>query len=70
MGRKMKTNSMAHATCVCKRTILKKGDETGLQNVDGDGCGGNLMASEEKAALERGREGTIYKTNSQWKKSK
>lgn len=70
MGTKMKTNCMVHATCVHKRTILKKGNETGLQNADGVGNGWNLMAREEKAASERGRQGTIYKTNSQGKKSK
>lgn len=44
-----------------KRTILKKdrGNKSGLQNVDGNDRGGNLMTRRNKAALERGREGTI-----------
>lgn len=47
--------------CGYKRIILKKdrGNKIGLQNVYGDGRGGNFIIREEKVVLERGIEGVI-----------
>lgn len=62
MGSMGKINYAYHiATCGHERTILKKnrGNKTRLLRTNKDSRGGNPMATEAKAALERGIEGAI-----------